>query len=148
VEDLARAWCGIGIFCKANDLTRRLKQEAQRCIVLAPFEVGYGVTLSLGFNNGEVFARAVFLGLDNTHGLAVDEQHIVSRAGIGGVFAYRHTHRCAEVELLHVLNDPARLLQLLVDLLACFSFWCHVSSPLTVSGSIAHPSLPVVDRTL
>ena len=71
--------------------------------------------------------------------MAVDEQHVICRAGVGGVFAHRHTHRCAEVELLHVLYDPARLLQLLVNLLACFGFWCHVSPPLTVSGSIVQP---------
>jgi hypothetical protein len=134
VKDFARAGRGVGVVGEANDLAGGLEQEAQRRVVFAPFEVGGGIALGLVFNGGEVFTRAVFLGFDDAHGVAVDEQHVVGGAGVGGVFTHHHADGCAEVELLHVLNDPAGLLQLLVDLLACFGFWCHVCFCLTVGG--------------
>lgn len=59
-----------------------------------------------------------------------------------------HANRGAEVELLHILNDPTSLLQLLVDLLAGFGFRCHAFFLLTVYGAIAHALSPVVDRSL
>jgi len=127
VEDLARTRHGIGVVSETDDLTRGFEQKAQWGVVLAPFEVGVGVALGLVFGDGEVFARAVFLGFDDPDRIAVDEQHIVRRAAVGGVFAHHDTERGTEVELLHVLNDPAGVFQLLVDLLASFRFWSQRS---------------------
>ncbi|HEY1588598.1 MAG TPA: hypothetical protein VGG00_02605 [Rhodanobacter sp.] len=46
---------------------------------------------SLCFVGGLVLASFVALGLDHADWLAVDEQHVVCRAGLGGVFAHRDT---------------------------------------------------------
>jgi hypothetical protein len=88
MEDFARTRRGVGVVGEADDLAGGLEQEAQRRVVLAPFEAGGGVALGLAFDRGEVFASAVLLGLDHAHGVAVDEQHVIGRAGVGGVFAH------------------------------------------------------------
>ncbi len=79
----------VAVVGKANDLARRLEQETQRRIVLAPFQAGSGVALGLALYDGDVFTRTVFLGFNDTHGIAIDEQHVIRRAGIGGVFTDR-----------------------------------------------------------
>ncbi len=129
VKNFTRAWCGVGTVGKADDLAGGLEQKAQRGAVFAPLERGVGVARGLGLGDGEVFTRAVALGLDHAHGVAIDEQHIVRRAAVGGVFAHGHARRGAQVELLHVLNDPARLLEFLVYVLAGFGFRCHACLP-------------------
>lgn len=123
MEDFTRTRYRVGPIGETNDLPGGLEQKTQRCIVFSPFERGIGVALGLAFDNSDVFASAVFLGLDHPHRLAVDEQHIVGRAAVGGVFAHGNANCCAEVELFIVLNDPAGLFQLLVNLLACLGFW-------------------------
>ena len=115
VEDFAGTRRGVKVVGKADDLAGGLEQETQGCVVLAPFEVGGGVALGLGLNNGEVFTCTVFLGLNHACRIAIYKQHIVGWAGIGGVFTYRDANCCAKVDLFHVLNDPAGLNQLLVD---------------------------------
>ncbi len=125
MENFPRTWRGVGVVGEADDLAGSLNQKTQRGVVLAPFEGCGGIALGLLFGDSDIFTRAVFLGLDDAHGITVDEQHVIRRAGIGRVFAHGDTHRCAEVDLLHVLDHPTGLLQLLVDLLTCLSFWSH-----------------------
>jgi len=57
----------------------------------------------------------VALGLDHAHGFALDEQHVVCRACIGGVFTHRHANAGTKVQLFGVLDDPTRRLKFLVD---------------------------------
>ena len=141
VEELARAGRGVGVVGEADDLAGGFEQEAQRRVALAPFELGRGVAAGLVFNGGEVFTGFVALGLDHAHGFAVDEQHVVGGAGVGGVFAHRHALRGPQVQGFHVLHDPAGLGQLLVDDDARFGFRGH--------GRIippAPPPAPAPDR--
>jgi hypothetical protein len=63
--------------------------------------------------------RALLLGLDHAHGLAIDEQHVVGWAGVGDQFPYRHPDACVQVDALVVLHHPAGALQHLVDAGAC-----------------------------
>lgn len=91
----------------------------------APLEVGDGVARGLGLDSGDVLPRCVALGLDDADRLAVDEQHIIGGAAVGGVFPDRDARGCAEVELFHVLHGPARLLQTGIDAAAGPGFWRH-----------------------
>jgi hypothetical protein len=125
VEDFARARRGVGVVGEADDLAGGLEQEAQRRVVLAPFEVGGGVTLGLSLGGGEVLASAVFLGFDHAHGVAIDEQHVVGRAGVGGVLAHGHAKGRSKVELPSCPARPSRPARAWVDLLPGFGFWRH-----------------------
>ena len=127
MEDFARPRRRVRVVGEADDLARGLEQEAQGRVVLAPFEMGRGVALGLSFRRGQVFARAVLLGFDYACRMAVNEQHVVGRTAVGGIFPHGHTDACRQIELLHVLDDPAGLLQLLVNLLACLGFRRHAA---------------------
>jgi len=90
-----------------------------------PFEAGGSVAFGLDFGCGKVFTGAVFLGFNHTASHALHKQHIIGRTGIGGIFAHRHAYTCRLVELLHILNNPAVLFELQIDLLARLCFGSH-----------------------
>ena len=87
------------------------------------FRLGVALRLPLGHEKG--CAGAVFLGFDDVAGLAIDEQQVISRASAGGVFAHGDAQASRKVVLAVVLNHPASLLELVVDLLAGLGFGCH-----------------------
>ena len=125
VEKFTGAGCGVLIVGEADELSRGFKEKTQGRVVCAPFEVGRGVALGLGFVSRDIFAGAVPLGLDDAHGIAFDEQDVVRRSRVRRILAYGNTDPGSEIELLHILHDPAGLFQLLVNNLSSLRFWCH-----------------------
>lgn len=111
-----------------DNLAGAFVQEAQRRVVLAPFELGIGVALGLRLVHSEVFAGLVSFCLNDTDRLAVDEQQIIGRARICGVFAHRDTAGGAKVDRLYFLNVPACVPQFSVDLFPRASFRRHWQS--------------------
>lgn len=87
------------------------------------------IALGLAFVAGDVLTCFVTLAFDHTHRFTVDKKHIVCWTGIGGIFADGNPLGGSQVELLHVLNRPARQAEFLVDLLACLGFGSHASLP-------------------
>ena len=125
MEQLARAWRRVAAIGKANHFARGFKQKRQRRAVFAPFEGGAGVALGLALGHRQVGGRVVALGFDHAHGDAVDKQHVVGRAGVGGVLAHRDAAGRAEVERFHALHHPAGLGELVVDFFTGAGFWRH-----------------------
>ena len=90
MEYFAGARRGVAAVGDVDDLAGGLEQKRQRRFVFAPFERGVGVALGLPLVGGDVGAFFVALGLDDdADGDAIDEPHIVSRAGVGRVVTHR-----------------------------------------------------------
>lgn len=70
----------------------------------SPFVTESDVALGLVFGGREVFTRSVFLSFDRAHGLAVNEQYVISRAAVGGLFAHGDARACRQAALFHILN--------------------------------------------
>jgi hypothetical protein len=122
VEHLARSRQRVEPVGEANHLRRGLEQKAQRLTALAPLEGGVGVALGLHFVLGQALALFVALGLDHPDRLAIDDQHVVGRAAVGGVLTHGRAAAGARVEAGLVLHEPAGLGELLVDAGACLVF--------------------------
>ena len=131
VEQLAGARHRIGAVGEEDDLAGAFVEEAERRAAFAPLERGIGVALGLGFMGAEASAGLIAFGFDHADRLAAGKQDVVGRTGIGGIFAHRDTKAGAEIELLHVLDDPASSLELGVDQFPGTLFWCqrHNSTP-------------------
>ena len=83
--------------------------------VLDPFQLGCGVFAGLVLNGGDVVAESFLLGLGNAYGFSINEEHVVGRAAIGGVFADGLAFALIEVDGVLVLNGPASGAKLRVD---------------------------------
>ena len=93
--------------------------------------VGGPVLAGLGLHPDERAAR--LLGLDHPHRLALHEQHVVGRPGLGGHLPHGHALRGGHRRVLVVLNDPPARAELLVDLHAGASLGSEI-----VGGRFSH----------
>ena len=75
------------------------------------------------------------LRLDDADGLAVGVQQVVGVAGLEREFANGHAQARRDVHLAVVLDGPAGLLKLPVDLLAGFLFWGHAPPSVGNAGA-------------
>jgi hypothetical protein len=55
-------------------------------------------------------------GLYHPSRLTVYEQHVIRRAGLGGIFTHGNTQTRAKIDVLEILDYPAGLFEPLVDL--------------------------------
>jgi len=119
---------GIGIESarELSLLAGRLVCERQGKVIMGD-RVGQplGVFLRLRFDAGQ--GVPLGLGLDDPDDLSISVQEVVRRTGLERELAHRDAKPRGDVHGLGVLNDPAALPQLLVDLLSSFLFWCHGS---------------------
>jgi hypothetical protein len=72
-------------------------------------------------------SRAYWLGFDNTGCLAVNKQHIISKAGLEREIPDSNAQTCAEVKIAVVLNLPTSRFQQVVNYFPCLFFGCHLS---------------------
>ena len=84
--------------------------------------LGLGGRIAAGLFGDAAEIRAFALGLDNAAGFAVDEQHVVRRAGVSVHLTHGDTKRLIKVEALYILDYPACRLKFFVDLFAGFGF--------------------------
>ena len=117
-EDFARARLGVAGVGKAGDQARGFVEERQRRLVVDPLELGGGVAFGLRFVHRQVLAFFFALGFDDADRLLVDEEHVVSRAGIGLPFAHGNTCCGAKIDLVFGLHHPAGGTQLRVNAVA------------------------------
>ncbi|MFG6414609.1 hypothetical protein ACG02S_11950 [Roseateles sp. DC23W] len=99
-----------------------------------------GVALGLRLGDDELLAGVVALGLHDADRLAVHEQHIVGRTGVGRELAHRHARRRAQVEAGVVLHLPAGGAQAFIDDLAGLGLWGHVGS--RIAARIVNARIP------
>ena len=100
---------------KARQLARGLIGEADAIVDVDVLEAAVGVAVGLLLDCGDGLSQVVLLGLYHAHGDAIHKKGIVHRPGAGRVLPNRHTERSQGIDLTHVLDDPAGLLQSLVD---------------------------------
>lgn len=124
MEDVAGTGMWIALVPEPDLVVGGLEQERQGLAIGHPaldvFALGGGITGRLFGNTAQLSALA--LGLDNAAGTAIDEQHVIRRAGVGVHFTDGDPQRLIEVELLPVLNGPACRCELLINLFAGDSF--------------------------
>ena len=115
-EDLAGAGLGIALIGEAGDDAGGLVEEGQRHTGgLNPLQLGGGVVGGLVLGDGDVGAEGFLLGLGDADRLAVDEQHVVGGAGVGGVFADGLALAGVEIDGVLRLHDPTGGPELRVD---------------------------------
>ena len=122
IEHLARTRLGVARIGETGDDAGAFVQEGQRLFVVDPLQLGRCVALCLCFMGGESLPFFFALGFDYAHRFFVHEQHVVSRAGIGLVFAHGLPQPGIQVDFLGRLNNPPRLLEQRVDGVAGFLF--------------------------
>ena len=82
-EGLAGAGLGIALIGEAREDAGGFVEEGQGFAgVLDVFELGSGVGAGLVFDGGDVLAERVFLGLDDADRFFIDEEDVVSGAGV------------------------------------------------------------------
>ena len=107
-EDFARARLGVALVGEAGEDAGGLVEEGQRAAGgLDPLQFGRGVVRGLFLDRGDGVAESLLLGLDDTDGLAVHEEDVVGRAGVGGVFADGLALAGVMVPLILGLHGPA-----------------------------------------
>jgi len=83
--------------------------------VLDPFQFRDGVILGLILDGGDVLAEGLLFRLRDANGFPIEEEHIVGRATVGGVFADGLAFALGEVDGVLVLNGPTGGAELCVD---------------------------------
>ena len=100
---------------EADQLVRGLVGEADAIVAGDAQEGAACIAGGLILHGGDALAGLRALGLHHAHRASVHEQGIVHLAGAGGKLPNGHAGGGSQVERIHVLNDPSRLLQLFVD---------------------------------
>jgi hypothetical protein len=116
-KDLARTWPGITAICEPRNDTRALIDKRQRWLVVDPFERRSRIAGGLFLHSRNFVAPILGFRLDHADRLLINEKHIVGRANVGLVLANGDALARVKIDVLFVLNDPARLGQILVDLI-------------------------------
>ncbi|MEZ5627473.1 MAG: hypothetical protein R3E34_08105 [Rhodocyclaceae bacterium] len=125
MENLTRTRHRIALVGKAGDAAGGFEEKGQGRRIELPPEPAGCVARGLGLMSGDVLARLIALGFDDANGLAIDEQNVVGRAGIGGVFAHSHAPRGAEVQGTKILHLPSSQGKACVDIGSGFGFGRH-----------------------
>ena len=135
-EHLPGTGPGIAPVCEARNHAGALVNKRQGFAVVHPFEFGGGINGGLLLDRRDLLAPFPRLGLDNAAGFLVDEENVVGGADIRLILANGDPEAGAEIDLLLVLNEPARLREHLVDVVARRLFGC----PVGVRHRITRPS--------
>ena len=128
-EDCARTVLNIVIVSKTSQFSSSLINKTNLVDTLDPFESTVYIAVRLTFYCGNIFTGIILFGLDNANRSAINKQSIVNRTGAGGEFTHRNAQSRKEIELLHILDDPSGLLQLLVYSFSGFLLRCHTAFP-------------------
>ena len=83
--------------------------------MLDPFQLSGGIILGLVLDGGDVVVEGFLLGLRDADGFFIDEENVVGRSAVGGVFADGLAFPLVEVDGVIVLNGPAGGAKLCVD---------------------------------
>lgn len=123
-EEAARTWFGIAFIPEIGFDAGGLieKREDARGDGLDEIRQVFSIVAGLLRDTGE--ERALLLGLDHAHGLAVHQQEVIAGTGFERRFAKRDASGGGGVELLIILNSPATRSELRVDLFTGFLFSC------------------------
>ena len=113
-EDRPGAVFQIVIVCEPGQLVRRFVGKADGCISLDPLEFASGITCGLILHRGDLLSALCPLRLHNAYGGSVDEEGIVHLACAGWKLPHCYAHGREQIQIFHILNDPARSDQLLV----------------------------------
>jgi hypothetical protein len=87
------------------------------------------VSSRLHLHGSNAFSFTAPLRLNYTHGSTVHKKGIVHLSGAGGKLPYSNANRSRQIQPFHILNDPARLFELLVDHLSGMFFRSHSIIP-------------------
>ena len=100
---------------EADQLVRGLVGEADAVVAGDALEGAACIAGGLILHGGDALAGLRALGLHHAHRASVHKQGVVHLAGAGGKLPNGHAGGGSQVERIHILNDPSRLLQLFVD---------------------------------
>ena len=116
-EDFAVSWLGVAGVGEFGDLSGAEVEEREGFVVDV-FEFGLGVCFELIFVSGHFAAFFRFFCFDDADGFAVYEQYIIGGSDFGGIFSDGDAMCGGQVEGIVILDDPAALLELVVDVIA------------------------------
>jgi len=115
IEYRAGAELDVVVIREADQLVRSLVGKTDAVVAGDALEGAAGIAGGLILYSGDAFSCLRALGLHHAHGASIDKQGVVHLAGAGGELPNSHAGGGSQVERIHVLNDPPRLLQLFVD---------------------------------
>ena len=114
----AGPWFGIAFIAEEGFNAGGFVEERQRAERDGLNELGQVLGVVAGLLGDAREQRAFFLGLGDADRLPIQEQEVITCAGFERRFTQRDATPGGGIELLVILNDPARRDQLRVDLLA------------------------------
>ena len=111
--------------------------EWKRLLVVNPLQPGSGIASGLLFDRSDVLTKVLWLGLDYANGLSIDEQGVIRSPRIGLIFPNRDSGAAGEINVVLVLDAPARLGEHPVDAFSRRLFGCLIGFGHIVLASIA-----------
>ena len=126
--------------CKARQSTGSLIGKPDLIAIVKILEGAVSISGRLAFNNSNVLTFCIFLCFDNTYRFSSHKQSVINRPGACRELTDGNTKRCREIDPVHILNDPARIIQPAVNCLPRNLLRClrHAHHPRSLRVLLTH----------
>ena len=118
VEYFPGAGLRVTVISEASDYAGAFINKWQRLLIGHPLEFGGGISAGLAFGSGELLAQLFRFGLDYADRFSVGKENVINEPDICLILTDGDARASSPVNLLLVLNDPARFRQHLVDVVS------------------------------